>query len=66
MKVYLVIYDNCQEYDEYEEWVEVVMSTREKAENYKPLGDNLPYTFYEFNRIEEFTIDEPNIWKKEE
>lgn len=65
MKVYLVIYDNGEEYENYDEWVEAVMSSREKAENYQPLGD-FPYEYYKFNRIEEFTVDEPNFWEKEE
>lgn len=59
MKVWVVIYDNREEWDDYEEWIEAIMSTQEKAENYKPKGEMVGY----FNRIETFTIDEPSNWE---
>lgn len=65
MKVYVVIYDNGEKYNDYEEWVEAVMSSKEKAENYQPLGA-FPYKYFKFNRIEEFVIDQPNVWLEKE
>lgn len=58
MIVYVVIYDNGESYEDYEEWVEAIMSTKEKAENYKPNG----VVVGQFNRIEEFVLDEPSNW----
>ena len=59
MEVWVVIYDNDDTYDDYEEWVEAVMSTEEKARNYKPKGENIGV----FNRIEHFVLDEPRNWR---
>lgn len=59
MEVYLVIYDNGEKYDEYEEWVEAVMSSEAKAKNYKPAG----MVVGKFNRIETFEIDRPSKWE---
>lgn len=60
MEVWVVIYDNEEEYPEdYEEWIEAIMSTEEKAENYKPKGEVIG----QFNRIEVYTIDKPSNWK---
>lgn len=59
MKVWVVIYNNGEEYPEdYVEWIEAIMSTEEKAENYKPKGKVVGY----FDRIESYTIDEPSNW----
>lgn len=61
MEVWVVIYDNGEEYaEDREEWIEAIMSTEEKAENYKPKGEAFGY----FNRIESYTIDEPSNWRK--
>lgn len=60
-KVYLVIYDNGSEYEDYEEWVEAVMSSEEKAKYYEPAG----IVSGNFNRIECFEIDKPSDWKNE-
>lgn len=59
MKVYIIFYDNCEEYEDYEEWIEAVMSTEEKAKNYQPNEEIIG----QFNRIEEFEIDEPSKWE---
>jgi hypothetical protein len=59
MEVWVVIYDNDETYDDYEEWIEAVMSTEEKAKNYKPEGESIGV----FNRIEHFVLDEPSNWK---
>jgi hypothetical protein len=59
MIVYAVIYDNGEPYEDYEEWVEAIMSTKEKAKNYKPNG----VVVGQFNRIEEFVLDEPSNWE---
>ena len=59
MRVYVVIYDNGESYEDYEEWVEAIMSTKEKAKNYKPNG----VVVGQFNRIEKFFLDEPSNWK---
>ena len=59
MEVWVVIYDNEEMYEDYEEWVEAVMSTEEKAKNYKPAGATLGA----FNSIEHFVLDEPSNWK---
>ena len=56
MKVWVVIYDNGEYYDAYEEWIEAIMSTKEKAENYTPNG----LVFGQFNRIETYILDEPS------
>lgn len=60
MEVYLVIYDNGEKYEDYEEWVEAVMSSEEKAKNYKPAGMEVG----QFNRIDCFEIDKPSEWRK--
>lgn len=58
MEVWVIIYDNGAEYPEdYHEWIEAIMSTKEKAENYKPEDEMEGY----FNRIESYIIDEPSI-----
>ena len=54
MKVWVVIYDNGDEYEAYEEWIEAIMSTKEKAENYTPNGSAVGH----FNRIESYILDE--------
>ena len=60
MKVYLVIYDNGEtSIEDYDEWVEAVMSSEEKAKNYKPAGVEVGY----FNRIDCFEIDKPSEWE---
>lgn len=59
MKVWVVIYNNGEEYPEdYVEWIEAIMSTEEKAKNYKPKGKTIGY----FDRIESYVIDEPSNW----
>jgi hypothetical protein len=60
MEVWVVIYDNDETYEDYEEWVEAVMSTEEKAKNYKPAGKIVGV----FNRIEHFVLDEPSHWQE--
>ena len=59
MEVWVVIYDNGECYEEYEEWIEAVMSTKEKAKNYRPNGEIIG----QFNRVESYTLDEPSSWK---
>lgn len=60
IKVYLVIYDNGEtSIEDYDEWVEAVMSSEEKAKNYKPAGVEVGY----FNRIDCFEIDKPSEWE---
>ena len=59
MEVWVVIYDNGEMYEDYEEWVEAVMSTEEKARNYRPAGKIVGV----FNRIEHFVLDEPSHWQ---
>lgn len=59
MEVYVVIYDNNEMYEDYQEWVEAVMTTEEKAKNYRPNGEVVG----QFNRIEVFTLDEPSNWE---
>lgn len=59
MEVWVVIYDNDETYEDYEEWVEAVMSTEEKARNYRPAGKIVGV----FNRIEHFVLDEPSHWQ---
>lgn len=60
MEVWVVIYDNGYDYEDYEEWVEAVMSSEEKAKNYRPAGAVVG----KFNRIENFILDEPSNWQK--
>lgn len=53
MKVYLIYYDNGEEYGEYEEWVVKITSTREKAEKFiKDYNENGEF----FKRIEEWEV----------
>lgn len=59
MEVWVVIYDNGEYYDDYEEWIEAVMSTEDKAKNYLPKG----LTVGQFNRIEKYILDEPSNWQ---
>ncbi len=59
MELWVVIYDNSEMYEDYNEWVEAVMSTEEKAKNYKPKDE-----IGVFNRIEHFVLDEPRDWRK--
>lgn len=59
MEVWVVIYDNGCEYEEYQEWIEAVMSSEEKARNYRPAGEVIG----QFNRFEEYTLDEPSNWQ---
>lgn len=59
MKVWVVIYDNCEEYSDYQEWIEAVMSSEEKAKNYCPIGEAVG----QFNRIECFVLDEPSNYQ---
>lgn len=62
MEVYVVIYDNGASYECYEcyeEWIEAVMSTEEKAKNYRPNREVIG----RFNRIEKYTLDEPSNWE---
>ncbi len=56
MKVYVIIYDNGEEYD-YDEQIVAVVSSREKAEEYKANENVVPY-WYPYKRIEEFILDE--------
>ena len=59
MELWAVIY--CDgEYEEYTEWVEAIMSTEEKAKNYKPAG----LCIGTFKRIEHFILDEPTNWQR--
>lgn len=60
MEVWVVIYDNGYDYEDYEEWVEAVMSSEEKANNYRPAGEAVG----QFNRIENYILDEPSNWQK--
>ena len=55
MKVYLVYYDNGEEYPEdYESWVQEVCSTKEKAEDFvKKYHEDYEY----FLRIEEWEVE---------
>jgi hypothetical protein len=55
MEVWVVIYDNGEMYEDYDEWIEAIKSTREKAENYKPKNEMRGGYF---NRIESYIIDE--------
>ena len=55
MKVYVIIYDNGDEYECYDEQVVAVMSSKEKAEEYKANEDFAYY--YPNKRIEEFILD---------
>lgn len=60
MEVWAVIYDNGESYEDYEEWIEAVVSSEEKAKNYRPNGEIVG----RFNRFESFTLDEPSNWHK--
>lgn len=59
MEVWIVIYDNGEYYEDYEEWIEAVMSSEEKAKNYRPNGEVVG----QFNRIESYILDEPSNWE---
>ena len=57
MKLYVVIFNNGEEYEDYIEWVQGVMSTPGKAQEVAESADN--DTAF-FNRIEIFELDVPN------
>ena len=55
MEVWVVIYENGEMYEDYEEWIEAICSTEEKAKNYKPKNEVRGGYFC---RIEPHIVDE--------
>ena len=56
MKVWIVIENNEQEYEDYREWVEAVFDSKEKAEIY--VAEQIDYHEYNEDR---FTIEDHEV-----